>query len=103
MAAPKVVGSSPVTNLAVSRAVATAPGVGVAAGAAVDCGTLVFTIPMVGANGPHDYITMGGMFTILKVRENLQGYEDPGWYQAPAETQAKPASTDELIRDGIET
>ena len=61
------------------------------------------SIPMVGANGPHDYITMGGMFTILKVRENLQGYEDPGWYQAPAETQAKPASTDELIRDGIET
>ena len=29
------------------------------------------SIPMVGAHGPYDYITMGGMFTILKVREPL--------------------------------
>ena len=27
------------------------------------------SLPMVGARGQHDYITMGGMFTILKVRD----------------------------------
>jgi hypothetical protein len=34
---------------------------------------------------------MGGMFTILKIREGLQSYdEDPGWYQHPAGTVASP-------------
>jgi manganese oxidase len=59
------------------------------------------SIPMVGGKGPHDYITMGGMFTILKVRENLTGYDDPGWYQAPDGTQADLASANDLRRDGI--
>jgi FtsP/CotA-like multicopper oxidase with cupredoxin domain len=59
------------------------------------------SIPMVGGKGPHDYITMGGMFTILKVRENLAGYDDPGWYKAPAGTRADLASDDDLRRDGI--
>jgi manganese oxidase len=59
------------------------------------------SIPMVGAKGPYDYITMGGMFTILKVRENLASYDDPGWYKAPAGTQADLASADDLCRDGI--
>ena len=27
------------------------------------------SLPMVGARGQHDYITMGGMFSILKVRD----------------------------------
>jgi FtsP/CotA-like multicopper oxidase with cupredoxin domain len=59
------------------------------------------SIPMVGARGPHDYITMGGMFTILKVRDRLNGTADPGWYQAPEGTQAREATTAELQRDGI--
>ena len=60
------------------------------------------SIPMVGAYGPHDYITMGGMFTILKVRESLTNYiDDAGWYQAPEGTQAQLASGEELRRDGI--
>lgn len=59
------------------------------------------SIPMVGGKGPYDYITMGGMFTILKVRESLDNYEDPGWYKPPAGTQANPATSDDLIRDGI--
>lgn len=59
------------------------------------------SIPMVGARGPHDYITMGGMFTILKVRDRLNGTTDPGWYQAPEGTQARAATTTELQRDGI--
>ena len=57
------------------------------------------SIPMVGAPGKHDYIDMGGMFTILKVRENLTGYDDPGWYENPPGTLASLASNDELQRD----
>ena len=57
------------------------------------------SLPMVGAPGPHGYIDMGGMFTILKVRENLASYDDPGWYQAPPGTQADLASNADLQRD----
>ena len=59
-------------------------------------------IPMVGARGPLGYITMGGMFTILKVREALTGSDDPGWYQSPEDDQARLARDDELARDGIQ-
>ena len=54
---------------------------------------------MVGAYGPFDYITMGGMFTILKVREHLTSYDDPGWYDNPPGTVADVASEEELRRD----
>ena len=57
------------------------------------------SIPMVGARGPFDYITMGGMFTLLKVREQLASYDDPGWYKHPPGTVADVASADELRRD----
>jgi FtsP/CotA-like multicopper oxidase with cupredoxin domain len=57
------------------------------------------SIPMVGAPGKHDYIDMGGMFTIVKVRENLTSYDDPGWYENPPGTLASLASNDELQRD----
>jgi FtsP/CotA-like multicopper oxidase with cupredoxin domain len=60
------------------------------------------SIPMVGARGKHDYITMGGMFTVLKVRERLEGYADPGWYQNPPGTLAIAATDGELRRDGID-
>ncbi|HWA70706.1 MAG TPA: copper oxidase [Polyangiaceae bacterium] len=60
------------------------------------------SIPMVGGRGPYDTITMGGMFTILKVREGLEKYDDPGWYSMPKGTQAQLASVEELNRDGIE-
>ncbi|MEZ4448987.1 MAG: copper oxidase [Nannocystaceae bacterium] len=59
------------------------------------------SIPMLGARGPHDAITMGGMFTILKVRDDLAGEGDPGWYKAPPGTIAEAATEDELRRDGI--
>ncbi len=64
------------------------------------------SIPMVGGVGPYDYITMGGMFTILKVRNQigddaLKNNADPGWYDNPAGTVASPASADELRRDGV--
>ena len=50
------------------------------------------SIPMVGAKGPFDYITMGGMFTILKVREGFANYDDPGWYKHPEGTVASAAT-----------
>src|SRR5439155_13957331 len=61
------------------------------------------SIPMVGGQGKHDYITMGGMFTVLKVRESLQSHKDPGWYDNPPGTLAMTASEEELRRDGIHT
>jgi hypothetical protein len=46
---------------------------------------------------------MGGLFTILKVRDRLTSYdEDPGWYQHPAGTVALKASDADLARDGID-
>lgn len=60
------------------------------------------SIPMLGGPGKHDYITMGGMFTILKVRDKLQSYKDPGWYDNPPGTLAMNATEDELRRDGID-
>jgi FtsP/CotA-like multicopper oxidase with cupredoxin domain len=57
--------------------------------------------PMVGGPGPFDYITMGGLFTILKVHPDLQSYDDPGWYKHPPGTVADRAAAQELERDGI--
>lgn len=59
------------------------------------------SIPMIGAQGPFDYITMGGMFTIVKIREHLDSYDDPGWYENPPGTVADLASEDDLRRDGV--
>ncbi|MGC4032965.1 MAG: multicopper oxidase domain-containing protein [Tepidisphaeraceae bacterium] len=60
------------------------------------------SIPMVGGEGPHDYITMGGMFTIVKVRQDLpDGYADPGWYQNAPGTLSVAVTADVLKRNGI--
>ena len=59
------------------------------------------SISMIGGKGPHGVIDMGGMFTILKVRDRLAGDGDPGWYDAPPSTTAALATDDELRRDGI--
>ena len=59
------------------------------------------SIPMLGGKGPFGAIDMGGMFTILKVREGISSYDDPGWYQHPPGTVAAAAVPEELKRDGI--
>lgn len=59
------------------------------------------SIPMLGGKGQYDPITMGGMFTILKVRPDITTYDDPGWYKHPAGTLASVATADDLKRDGI--
>ncbi|MFL6292388.1 MAG: multicopper oxidase family protein [Thermoanaerobaculia bacterium] len=57
----------------------------------MDMGKPRNTLMMGAGEGPLGTISMGGMFTILKVREGLQSYdEDPGWYQHPAGTVASP-------------
>jgi hypothetical protein len=62
------------------------------------------SIPMKGAVGPFgEYIGMGGMFTIVKVRDRLKSYDaDPGWYQHPPGTVSLQASAQDLARDGID-
>ncbi len=48
------------------------------------------TLPMMTGSGPFGPLEMGGMFTVVKVREGLarNDYKDPGWYQHPAGTVA---------------
>jgi FtsP/CotA-like multicopper oxidase with cupredoxin domain len=48
------------------------------------------TLPMMTGFGQFGPIEMGGMFTVVKVREGLapNDYKDPGWYQHPAGTVA---------------
>ena len=43
------------------------------------------TLPMMSGQGPFGAIEMGGMFTVVKVREGLarNDYKDPGWYRQP--------------------
>lgn len=60
------------------------------------------SISMRSAPGPHGAIDMGGMFTVLKVREGLTSYDDPGWWVPPAGTLAREASAEELSRDGVD-
>jgi hypothetical protein len=60
------------------------------------------SVPMLGGKGKHDIITMGGMFTILKVRDGIEGYGDPGWYENPAGTLASVAEPGDLRRDGVD-
>jgi len=44
------------------------------------------SIPMRGGDGPYGPIEMGGMFTILKIREDMDYERDPGWYRQPKGT-----------------
>jgi manganese oxidase len=48
------------------------------------------TLPMMTGTGPFGAMEMGGMFTVVKVRDGLKpgDYNDPGWYQHPKGTVA---------------
>jgi len=47
------------------------------------------TLPMMMGQGPFGNIEMGGMFTVVKVRDHLASYDqDPGWYKHPTGTVA---------------
>ena len=50
---------------------------------------------MVG-EGPHGNLEMGGMFTLIKVRDGLArgDFSDPGWYPSPKAEIAHRVSRD---------
>jgi hypothetical protein len=54
----------------------------------MDMGRPKNTVPMGASPGPFGIIEMGGMFTVVKIREHLTGYADPGWYHHPHGTVA---------------
>jgi FtsP/CotA-like multicopper oxidase with cupredoxin domain len=58
------------------------------------------TLPMMMGEGPFGLLEMGGMFTVVKVRDDLAAgdYRDPGWYRHPPGTVAWRASAEELKR-----
>src|SRR5438045_5379944 len=60
------------------------------------------SLPMMGGPGPFDYIAMGGMFTVIKIRDGITSYEDPGWCRHPEGTVASLGQADELRRDNVE-
>ncbi|HSU68888.1 MAG TPA: copper oxidase [Tepidisphaeraceae bacterium] len=60
------------------------------------------SIAMLMGRGQFGVIDMGGMFTIVKVRERIDGFEDPGDYAFPPGSVARVATREELSRDGIE-
>ncbi len=49
------------------------------------------TLPMMTGTGPFGPIEMGGMFSVIKVRDGVaqDDYRDPGWYRHPAGTVAR--------------
>lgn len=59
------------------------------------------SIPMLGGKGQFGTIDMGGMFTIVKVRDPGSDHTPTGWYQHPAGTVAGLASAEQLKADGI--
>jgi|GEM_PF-2330127 len=42
-----------------------------------------YLLPMVMGEGAFGNIEMGGMLTIVKVRDDITTYVDPGWYKHP--------------------
>ena len=60
------------------------------------------SLPMRGAPGPFSYIDMGGMFTVLKVRDRVAGADPKGWYAHPAGTTVQKANDADMARDGID-
>ena len=60
------------------------------------------SLPMKGAHGPFGYVDMGGMFTVLKVRDDPGSADSEGWFRHPEGTVAGPADAARLAADGIE-
>src|SRR5690606_13477604 len=54
------------------------------------------TLAMMAGKGPFGSIGMGGMFTVVKVRDDIApgDFSDPGWYRHPPGTVARRVSSD---------
>jgi manganese oxidase len=52
------------------------------------------TLPMMTGRGPHGNLEMGGMFTLVKVRDNIAAddFSDPGWFESSSNRIAKKVS-----------
>ncbi|MEW5847969.1 MAG: copper oxidase [Myxococcota bacterium] len=62
-------------------------------GGMMDMGGPRNSVPMMTGTGPFGDMEMGGMFTVVKIREGITSYEDPGWYRHPPGTVAGPVTT----------
>jgi len=53
-------------------------------------------LPMMTGTGPFGGIGMGGMFSVVKVRDDVKpgDYADPGWFKHPAATLAREYTGD---------
>jgi FtsP/CotA-like multicopper oxidase with cupredoxin domain len=49
------------------------------------------TLPMMTGSGPFGGVAMGGMFSVVKVRDDVKpgDFKDPGWFKHPAGTLAR--------------
>ena len=59
------------------------------------------SLPMKGGPGPFGTVDMGGMFTIVKVRDNPSAADVDGWYVNPPGTVAERADPARMQKDGI--
>jgi hypothetical protein len=59
------------------------------------------SISMHGGDGPFGTIEMGGMFTVLEVRDKLTAENAAGWFTHPEGTVSVAATDVDLARDGI--
>ncbi|MDX9974526.1 MAG: copper oxidase [FCB group bacterium] len=60
------------------------------------------SIPMYGVEGQFGQNVMGGMATLVKVREKTNGYKDPGWYEFPPKTVSRAATPEQLRAHDID-
>ena len=60
------------------------------------------SLPMRGGAGPFSTIDMGGMFTVLKVRDRPRPEDARGWYRHPAGTVPAAASPARMAADGVD-
>ena len=60
------------------------------------------SLPMRGGRGPYAPIDMGGMFTVLKVRDKPDTEDGSGWYAPPPGSRAGVASAADLSADGVD-
>ena len=57
--------------------------------------------PMRGGVGPFGSIDMGGMFTLLRVREKSNTPASSEWFEHPARSVAGPADPSQMYNDGV--
>lgn len=60
-------------------------------------------VPVPGGDGRFHRIEMSGMFTVVKVREGITSYVDPGWYEHPDGKVAEKAELPEFLKQAMDT